>query len=312
MLPGMARMLVMDDEPQVVLALSRALEGLGHQVQAAATGEAGIVHASTWRPDLVVLDGQLPDLTALEVIHRLRPWCGAPILVLSERSDERRKVEALEAGADDYLQKPFGMPELLARLGALLRRSGPATADPVLRFPGLELDLAARTVRVADEETRLTPTEWRILEALATHPGKLVTHRWLLARAWDASYGDESRQALRAHVRSLRAKLGDDAFSPRYIRTESGVGYRWLPTGAGDQAPATPPEEPRGTGRDGEEVLHELNNVLTAMRLTAYMLKRQRGGAHGSDELAERCEGLVRRAATLAVALQQSAAPADL
>jgi two-component system KDP operon response regulator KdpE len=182
----------------------------------------------------------------------------------------------------------------------------------VLRFPGLELDLAARTVRVADEETRLTPTEWRILEALATHPGKLVTHRWLLARAWDASYGDESRQALRAHVRSLRAKLGDDAFSPRYIRTESGVGYRWLPTGAGDQAPATPPEEPRGTGRDGEEVLHELNNVLTAMRLTAYMLKRQRGGAHGSDELAERCEGLVRRAATLAVALQQSAAPADL
>lgn len=307
----MPRLLVMDDEPQVVLALTRALEGLGHQVQAAASGEDGVLQASTWWPDLIVLDGQLPDMDALEAIRRLRPWCEAPILVLSEMSDEPRRVEALDAGADDFLQKPFGMPELVARLGALLRRSGGPTAPvTTLRFPGLEVDLVGRSVRVDGDEVRLTPTEWRLLEALVTEPGKLVTHRWLLARAYDSSYGDESRQALRAHVRSLRAKLRDDAFAPRFIRTESGIGYRWLPTGTLVDAADVEPEasaDPVDTDRrDTEDVIHELNNVLTAMRLTAFAIRTK--GVEAGGDLASKSDDLVQRAAALATELQRSAA----
>ncbi|MFC6286417.1 response regulator transcription factor [Nocardioides sp. GCM10027113] len=307
----MPRLLVMDDEPQVVLALTRALEGLGHQVQAAASGEDGVLQASTWWPDLIVLDGQLPDMDALEAIRRLRPWCEAPILVLSEMSDEPRRVEALDAGADDFLQKPFGMPELVARLGALLRRSGgPAAPVTTLHFPGLEVDLVARSVQVDGDEVRLTPTEWRLLEALVTQPGKLVTHRWLLTRAYDSSYGDESRQALRAHVRSLRAKLRDDAYSPRFIRTESGIGYRWLPTGTlvdtAEVEPGATDDLADTDRRDTEDVIHELNNVLTAMRLTAFAIRTK--GVEAGGDLASKSDDLVQRAAALATELQRSAA----
>ena len=310
----MPRLLLADAEQQLVVALTRALEQVGHEVRAAGTGADAVATAATWLPDLVVVDGQLPDCTALDVIQRLRPWCEAPILVLSEIADESRKIAALNAGADDYLQKPFGMPELMARLHALERRGTPSAVPVVLRFPGLDIDLAARRAVRADQEIRLTPTEWRILEAFATHSGKLLTHGWLLRTVWDSSYGNESRQSLRAHVRALRAKLGDDAHDPRYIRTESGVGYRWLPEPLVAGAPGAPGAAGErvadgqglpGSGRAPDAIVHDLNNVLTAMRLNAFLGDRGQEAGGGRDAVSERWTSLVQRASALVVELQQ-------
>lgn len=308
----MSRVLLVDDEPQLVHALRRALEQADHEVVAAADGQTGIEYAATSQPDLVVLDLKLPDIDGVEVVRRLRPWFEPPILILSAVTDEARKVQALDAGADDFLNKPFGVRELTARMRALLRRSGGSIEQRVLHFPGLEVDLAARTVR-SDEggDLRLTPTEWRILEALVTQPGKLLTHRWLLHQVWDDSHGDEARQSLRSHMRSLRAKLGDDASAPRYVRTESGAGYRWLPLPDSDEEPAEAAVEEGGPARKFDDVMHDLNNVLTAMRFAAY-LSRPRVGSTTEDasarlaEVGARWEALVLRASALAAELEQS------
>lgn len=224
----MTTVLVVDDEPQIRRALRTSLEAHGYGVVTAGNGEEAVVVAAESAPDLVFLDLGLPDLDGTEVIQRLRAFSEAPVIVLSVRDRQTDKVAALDAGADDYVTKPFGMEELLARLRATLRRAQPESVQqPVLRFDNLEVDLARRLVRRGDEPVHLTPTEYALLEALVTQPGKLLTHQWLLRKVWGRGYGEESHY-LRVYVRALRRKLGDDAAAPRYITTEAGVGYRWL------------------------------------------------------------------------------------
>ncbi|MEO5853089.1 MAG: response regulator transcription factor [Nocardioides sp.] len=274
----MPRVLVVDDEVNLARAVRDVLERLGHVVDDAHDGLAALSAAATFAPDLVILDLGLPDMDGIEVTTRLRSWYAAPILILSGMDQEERKVAALEAGADDYLVKPFGVRELVARVNALLRRPGAEPAAQHLRFGDLGIDVVERRVEVAGKETRLTPTEWRLLEGFATNPGKLLTHRWLLAHAWDDSYGGETRQALRVHLRSLRAKIDDDASSPRYIRTESGAGYRWVATTeAAPSAPAAAAtagsvgraSAPVRAGR-ATEISHDVNNALAAIQFSLH------------------------------------------
>jgi two-component system KDP operon response regulator KdpE len=223
------KVLAVDDEPQILRALRTSLVAHGYAVSTATTGEEALALAAGERPDLVVLDLGLPDLDGVEVIGRLRAWSRVPVVVLSVRDAQAEKVAALDAGADDYLTKPFGVEELLARIRATLRRATPNDANaPALRYGPLEVDLAKRLVRRDGTPVHLTPTEYDLLEALVTNPGKLLTHPWLLRRVWGPAYGDESHY-LRVYVRQLRHKLGDNPASPTYILTEPGVGYRWLP-----------------------------------------------------------------------------------
>lgn len=269
-------MLVVDDEPQVLHALRRALENEGERVLVASTGQEAVDVAATQAPDLVVLDLWLPDIDGVEVVRRLRGWLDVPILILSGDADEERKVQALDSGADDFLQKPFAFPELTARLRALKRRSLRDQADQRLEYGALVVDLPKGTAELDGAMLRLTPIEWQLLEAMATHPGKLLTHRWLVARVWGGNHGDESRQALRTHIRSLRAKIGDDATTPRYLRTESGAGYRWLaePVGGPEDDPTSVGSGPRPVPVDRTPVsaaLHDLNNVLTALHLALHL-----------------------------------------
>ena len=224
----MTAVLVIDDEPQILRALATSLRAQGNEVATAATGEDGLAQAAAGRPDLVVLDLGLPDIDGIEVLRQLRRWSAVPVIVLSVREAQTDKVAALDAGADDYLSKPFGMEELLARMRATLRRSGPAGGPPpVLRFDGLVVDLGRKSVTRDGQSVHLTPTEYSLLEAMVKHPGKLLTHAWLLGEVWGAAYRDESHY-LRVYVRALRKKLGDEAASPSYIATEPGIGYRWL------------------------------------------------------------------------------------
>ncbi len=228
----MKRVLVVDDEPQIRRALRTSLQAHGFEVVTASTGEEALAMVVDAAPDIVVLDLGLPDLDGTEVIARLRAFSEVPIIVLSVRDRQADKVGALDTGADDYVTKPFGMEELLARLRAQLRRAKAEEAvPPVQRFGELEVDLARRLVRVGGELVHLTRTEYALLEALVTNPGKLLTHRWLLQRVWGRGYETESHY-LRVYVRSLRRKLGDDAASPRLILTEPGVGYRWIAEGS--------------------------------------------------------------------------------
>jgi two-component system KDP operon response regulator KdpE len=229
-----AKVLAVDDEAQILTALGRGLGRVGHEVLVARNAADGLAAAAASSPDLVLLDLRLPDLDGIEVVRRLRSWTGVPILLLSGDGTERARVAALDAGADDFIDKPFSMEELRARVGAALRRSRSATSEaPTIaqgRFETGELlvDLAARQVTVGGEPVRLTPTEWRLLEVLVTHPGKLLTHQTVIAAVWDDRHGDESRDALRVHLRQLRRKLRDDATCPRYIATDAGIGYRWV------------------------------------------------------------------------------------
>ncbi|GBC87298.1 Transcriptional regulatory protein KdpE [bacterium HR12] len=224
----MTRVLVVDDEPQIRRALRASLPTHGYEVVTAGTGEEAVTLAVDAAPDLVLLDLGLPDLDGTEVIRRIRAFSDVPIIVLSVRDRQSDKVEALDAGADDYVTKPFGMEELLARLRATLRRAQPGeTAPAVQRFGALEVDLARRLVRLGGRIVHLTRTEYALLEAFVTNPGKLLTHQWLLQRVWGRGYGEE-REYLRVYVRALRKKLGDDAAAPALILTEPGVGYRWI------------------------------------------------------------------------------------
>jgi len=224
-----AMILVVDDEPQILTALGRGLTRVGHDVAAARTAEDGLAMAATRSPDLVLLDLQLPDLDGIEVVKRLRSWTDVPVLLLSGNGTERARVAALDAGADDFIDKPFSMDELRARVGAALRRNGAgAKTAPVLESGDLSLDLAGRRVQVDGQVVKLTPIQWRLLEALVAYPGRLLTYRQIIHEVWSQQHGDEARDSLRAHMRTLRRKLGDDASAPRYVETELGVGYRWI------------------------------------------------------------------------------------
>jgi two-component system, OmpR family, KDP operon response regulator KdpE len=223
--------LVVDDEAQILTALGRGLTRVGHEVGVARTAEDGLAMAATRNPDLVLLDLRLPDLDGIEVVKRLRNWTDVPVLLLSGNGTERARVAALDAGADDFIDKPFSMEELRARVAAALRRSGAlngAGRSAVLRQGDLEIDLSSRQVEVGGDAVRLTPIQWRLLETLVSQPGRLLTYQQVIQGVWSSQHGDEARDTLRAHVHGLRRKLGDDATAPRYVETELGVGYRWI------------------------------------------------------------------------------------
>lgn len=224
-----ARILLVDDDAQMLRAVSNALRARGHSVLTAPSGESALGLLAEEELDLVLLDLGLPGIEGHEVIRRLRGWSEVPVIVVSVREAQNEKVAALDAGADDYVTKPFGMKELLARMRAVRRRAGVDKHEPTaLRFDELEVDLARQLVRLDGEHIHLTPTEYHLLEAMATNPGKLLTHRWLLERVWGPGYGTESHY-LRLYVRQIRQKLHDDPAQPRWITTEPGLGYRWLP-----------------------------------------------------------------------------------
>ena len=224
----MTRVLVVDDEAPIRRALAANLKARGYEVDAAETGEQALDLAARHHPDVVLLDLGLPGIDGLEVIDGLRGWTHVPIVVLSARGAERDKVAALDAGADDYVAKPFGMDELLARLRAAVRRATPADEEPVVTTADFTVDLSAkRVLDPAGEPVRLTPTEWQLLEVLVRHAGKLVTQRQLLRDVWGPSYGDESNY-LRVHMAHLRRKLEPDRSRPRYLITEPGMGYRFV------------------------------------------------------------------------------------
>lgn len=224
----MPKVLVVDDDHQIREALRRGLKARGYEVLGAANGETALDILSGASVDVVVLDLGLPGIDGHDVIRRLRSFSDVPVVVLSVRESQSEKVTALDAGADDYVVKPFGMDELLARMRAALRRARPEEARPMLRFSELELDLGRHLVRLGGQPVHLTPTEYRLLEALATNAGKLLTHSWLLRRVWGPAYDRESHY-VRVYVQQLRQKLRDDPGRPRYIITEPGLGYRWKP-----------------------------------------------------------------------------------
>ena len=221
------RILVIEDEPEIRRFLRTALTADGFEVHEATTGDRGLIEAGTRRPDLVVLDLGLPDIDGLDVLRRLREWTHVPIVILSARAQEAQKIAALDAGADDYVTKPFGIGELLARVRVALRHAGPATTDAVFRAGDLEVDLEKRLVRVRGAAVHLTPIEFRLLAQLVKHAGKVLTHRHLLLEVWGPSHRDDSHY-LRIYMAQLRQKLEADPARPRWLQTEVGVGYRFV------------------------------------------------------------------------------------
>ncbi|MFI1194941.1 response regulator [Micromonospora sp. NPDC020750] len=228
----MSRILVVDDEPQILRALRINLRARGYDVQVADTGTGALRAAAAHPPDLVVLDLGLPDLDGVEVIRGLRGWTTVPIIVLSGRAGSEDKVAALDAGADDYVTKPFGIDELLARIRAVTRRLAAPAADGATAAPRVgrhTVDLVDRTVTRDDgAEVRLTPTQWAVLDRLLRHPGKLVSQRQLLHEVWGPEYQNETNY-LRQYMAQLRRKLEDDPGRPRHLITEPGMGYRYRP-----------------------------------------------------------------------------------
>jgi two-component system, OmpR family, KDP operon response regulator KdpE len=221
--------LVVDDEAGLTRALAINLRAHGYDVETAFDGRTALAAAGARPPDLTVLDLGLPDLDGVEVVRGLRGWSTSPILVLSARNTQDQKVAALDAGADDYVTKPFGMEELLARVRAALRRASPGDPEhPVVETDSFTVDLSAHRVTTPDGEVRLTPTEWHLLEVLVRHPGQLVTQRQLLQEVWGPAYGTETNY-LRVYLSQLRRKLETDPTHPRHIITEPGVGYRFEP-----------------------------------------------------------------------------------
>ncbi|HEY6297490.1 MAG TPA: response regulator [Streptosporangiaceae bacterium] len=254
----MTRVLVVDDEPQILRALRINLRVREYEVHVASTGAEALQMASRYPPDLVILDLGLPDLDGVEVIQGLRGWTKAPIIVLSGRADSMDKVEALDAGADDYITKPFGVEELLARMRAAVRRTGAAEDLPKVRLGQLVVDLAAKRVTrqaavpagagptgcgpAQQDGVRLTPTEWHLLEVLLRNPGKLLSRNQLLTEVWGPGYADATGN-LRLYMAQLRRKLEPDPARPRWLITEPGMGYRYQPSPDGD-GPAAPGRTP--------------------------------------------------------------------
>jgi two-component system KDP operon response regulator KdpE len=219
------RVLVVDDEQQILRALRVILREAGFETLPASTGEEALDIAALQHPDAGIIDLLLPDMDGVELCRRLREWTDIPLVVLSAVGDEDAKVRALAAGADDYVTKPFGPRELVARLQANLRRTAPGPEEAQLRVDGLEVDLARRTVHVDGKEVHLTPTEFDLLRQLVRNRGRLMTHRDLLLSVWGPGYGDDT-QVLRAHIANLRRKI-EPPRGRRYIRTDPGVGYRF-------------------------------------------------------------------------------------
>jgi len=234
------RILIVDDEPAIQRFLKTALASGEFALSLADNGHAALAAAVTTRPDVILLDLGLPDLDGVEVIERIRQWSTVPIIVLSVRDREADKINALDAGADDYLTKPFGVGELLARIRVVLRRALQQVDEPVIRIDELEVDLARRTVKKGKVLIALTPTEYELLRLLVTNAGRVLTHRQMLKQLWGAAYLEQPH-VLRVNISNLRRKLEQDASRPRYILTESGVGYRFksdLPSAdAADQSP---------------------------------------------------------------------------
>jgi two-component system KDP operon response regulator KdpE len=222
--------LVIDDEPQIRRLLRITLEGNGYRVFDAGTGKDGILQAAQCRPEVILLDLGLPDMNGIEVLKRLREWSRVPVLILTVRDREADKITALDAGADDYVTKPFATGELLARLRAALRHSQPQGQAALFRSGHLEVDLSGRVVKKRGQEVKLTPTEYALLRLFVTHEGKVLTHRHLLTEVWGANAGEQTHY-LRVHIAHLREKIENDPGLPSLIVTEPGIGYRLVSAG---------------------------------------------------------------------------------
>jgi two-component system KDP operon response regulator KdpE len=236
----MTRILIVDDDRQLLRALRVTLSARGYDIALAHNGATALVAASHSPPDLVIVDLGLPDMDGVTIVESLRGWSTAPIIVLSARYAEPAKIDALDAGADDYVTKPFGMGEFLARVRAALRRAIPTDEQPIVTTTAFTIDLAAKRVTTQSGEVRLTPTEWHMVEILARNPDRLVTQQQLLHEIWGPQYGTETNY-LRVHLANLRRKLEPDPTRPRYLKTEPGLGYRFTP---GKQPDPTRPGAP--------------------------------------------------------------------
>lgn len=224
-----ARILVVDDERQLRLTLKRSLEGYGYAVREAEDGASGLTAFDAFKPDVVLLDLVLPDMSGVDVCRELRLSHRTPIILLSVVGDEQTKIAALDEGADDYLTKPFSAGELLARIRVALRHSAGPAGESRIDAGDLSIDVGTREVRLSGQEIRLTPTEYNLLKYLATNAGRVLTHPMILRAVWGVEYADDSA-VLRTYINQLRSKLGDDAADPRFIRTDPGVGYRFVGT----------------------------------------------------------------------------------
>jgi two-component system KDP operon response regulator KdpE len=221
------RVLIVDDEPQIRKLLRVSLSAHGYSLEEAATGSEGINRAAVFKPDLMIVDLGLPDMDGKEVIHEIREWSQCPIIILTARDQEQEKIQALDTGADDYVTKPFGMGELMARIRACLRHITNTENEPVLNCGDLTVDLAQRRISIAGKEVKLTPTEYEIIKILAQNAGKVLTHKQLLKAVWGNSYNEDTHY-IRVYIGQIRRKIEDDPAQPRYIVTESGVGYRLM------------------------------------------------------------------------------------
>lgn len=281
----MALALVVEDDRQTAAMFAELLPFLGHTVVLATTGRECLELAAAHTPDVILLDLGLPDMPGTSVIARLREWTDTPIVVVSGSKQVRRKADALDAGADDFIDKPFDVSELRARLAVVERRIDASRERSTSRdFGSVTVDYTRHQVHRDGEEVRLTETEWLILEGLSREAGRIVTHRWLSTRVWGPHAGAETHQSLRVHVKALRAKLGDAARDPRYIRTETGLGYRWVPTPSVTAA------------GDGEDLGERLDAVRDDLR-------RRAGQAEDPDRAARLIALLDEASAELAALL---------
>lgn len=222
-----AKILIIDDEAQIRKLLRVTLNAHGFDVTEAATGQEGLLQATMVRPDLIVLDLGLPDMTGMEVLQHIREWSQVPIIILTAQDQEQDKVAALDRGADDYVTKPFGMGEFMARMRVALRHIAKTQDEPVLKLGELVIDLSQRVVELRGEKLKLTPTEYDLLKVLALNAGRVMTHRQLLKQVWGGSQYESDSQYLRVYVGHLRKKIEEDSTRPRYILTEPGIGYRF-------------------------------------------------------------------------------------
>jgi len=221
-----SRILVVDDEPEIRRFLRASLKAQQYEVLEASNGTQALEMVTQHLPDLIILDLGLPDIDGVEITRRIREWSQIPIIILSVRDREKDKIDALDAGADDYLTKPFGVGELMARMRVVLRRTSPEAQEPVFAIKGLRVDLPRRLVSLAEKEITLTPTEFDLLRVLIQNAGKVITHRQLIQKVWGSGYEDES-SLLRVNISNLRHKIEPDPNQPYYILTELGVGYRF-------------------------------------------------------------------------------------
>ncbi len=221
------RILIVDDEPQIRKLLKVSLGAHGYDIGEAATGRDGINQAAIFKPDLIILDLGLPDIEGKDVVLQVREWSQVPIIILTARDQEQEKVETLDAGADDYITKPFGVSELMARMRVSLRRAAHSENEPVITCGDLSVDLAQRRVTVGGREVKLTPTEYDILKELVQHAGKVLTHKHLLRTVW-GNYHNEDTHYIRVYIGQLRRKIEENPTQPRYIISEPGVGYRLM------------------------------------------------------------------------------------